>query len=124
MKRILAICFLMLGVSLAQAQNPVRTQPQGTTSSNASGTIAITNTFQSIWIANDYNTGRMGCTVVNYGSNTMWVYFGPIAGATKAKSIQLAVGQATYCNIRNGIVLKDQVSITGTATEPFYANQY
>lgn len=122
MKCLALLLFLALGVSLAYAQNPVITQPKNITTSNASSTIAVTNTFQSIWAASASTTGRVGCTVVNYGSNTMWVYFGDISGATKAKSIQLAVGQAVYCTNQGGtIVARDQVSITGTAAEAFVA---
>lgn len=84
---------------------------------NVSGTIAVTNTFQSI-IAR--NTNRSGCTVQNTGTNTMYVFFGPLADATAAKSVKLAAGGAVSCN--NGpVTLTDEVSITGTATEAFFA---
>ena len=84
---------------------------------NVSGTIAVTNTFQSI-IAR--NTNRSGCTVQNTGTNTMYVFFGPLASASTAASVKLAAGQAVSCN--NGpVTLIDEVSITGTATEAFFA---
>lgn len=84
---------------------------------NVSGTIAVTNTFQSI-IAR--NTNRSGCTVQNTGTNTMYVFFGPLADASTAASVKLAAGQAVSCN--NGpVTLIDEVSITGTATEAFFA---
>lgn len=112
---------LFLSASLAFAQSPVVTRPYGSISNNQSGTIAVTNTFQSIYAANTTTTGRVGCTIINYGTNTMWVFFGPIASATKAKSVQLTAGQGVYCQW--GVtVLQDQVSITGTATEAFFAN--
>ena len=83
---------------------------------NVSGTIAVTNTFQSI-IAR--NTNRSGCTVQNTGTNTMYVFFGPLASASTAASVKLAAGQAVSCN--NGpVTLIDEVSITGTATEAFF----
>lgn len=119
MKRF-ALILLLLGVSTAYAQTPVVTQPAGVVSYNLSSTIAVTDTFQSIFLASTGATGRIGCTVINYGAATMWVYFGAIADATKAKSIQLSTGQAVYCN-NGGIILKDQVSITGTATQAFFA---
>lgn len=122
MKKLLALA-MIVGICLptiSLAQNPVVTAPKNVaTNNNASSTVIVTNTFQSIYAENNL---RSSCTVVNYGSNTMWVYFGAIAGATKDKSIQLAVGQATYC-VAGVIVLRDQVSITGTATEKFYATQ-
>ena len=104
------------------AQNPVVTQPYQAVSTNASSTIAVTNTFQSIFTASVVRTGRVSCTVQNNGTNTMWVFYGPIANATKGASVTLIAGQSTNCNI-GGIVLKDQVSITGTSGDAFFAAQ-
>lgn len=122
MKRILFSLIALFFIVPAYAQSPVVTQPYNVSSFNASGTIAVTNTFQSIWIANTGTRGRAGCTVQNTGTNSMWVYFGAIADATKAKSVVLNVGQSVRCN-NSGITLQDQVSITGTATETFFAAQ-
>lgn len=120
MRYLLSILVLALSISFANAQNPVITLPNPVVSDNASSTIAATNTFQSIWVLDTAVTGRTACTVQNNGTNTMWVFFGPIADATKGKSVVLTAGQATYCN--SGIVvLKDQVSITGTSGDAFYA---
>lgn len=90
---------------------------------NLSGTIAVTNTFQSIQVQ---VIGRAGCTIQNSSTtDTMWVFFGPIASATKATSFVLdsTHGLAISCAtpFGNG-VLQDQVSITGTSTDPFTAN--
>lgn len=85
--------------------------------SRLSGTIAVTNTFQSIAVA---ETFRYGCTIQNNGAATMWVFFGPIASATKAGSVVLSASQSVSCNSA-GVVLTDQISITGTATQEFYA---
>ena len=50
----------------------------------------------------------------------MYVFFGPLADASTAASVKLAAGQAVSCN--NGpVTLIDEVSITGTATEAFFA---
>ena len=106
----------------AIAQTVVKTQPLAVNSSNSSSTIAVTNTFQSIWSQSTTQRGRAGCTIVNYGTNTMWVYFGAIANATKANSIQLAANQPVYCQVF-GTVLQDQVSITGTSGDAFFAAQ-
>lgn len=110
----------------APAQSPVVTQPytaQGQlATTNASSTIAVTNTFQSVFAASTVQIGRVACTVQNTGTNAMYVFFGPIADATTAKSVKLAAGQALTCNV-SGVTLRDQVSITGTATETFYAAQ-
>lgn len=118
------ISLLLLGLLLfspsAHAQNPVITQPYVVTSSNASGTISVTNTFQSIWVADTTITGRVACTIQNNGTNSMWVFFGPIANATKGTSVVLSAGDRAYCGI-NGVILHDQVSITGTSGDAFYA---
>lgn len=117
MKRLLLLLFV-LWAPLANAQSAVVTQPYARTTTNNSGTIAVTNTFQSIWAA---TAGRAGCTVQNNSAtNAMYVYFGPIASATTATSVKLAAGQALTCSV-NGIILTDQVSITGTSGDAFYA---
>lgn len=120
MRKLLLTLLALLLPTVAVSQQAFVTKPYSVTSNNnVSTTIAVTNTFQSLWLASNVRTG---CTIVNYGSNTMWVFFGPIASATKATSIQLAVNQAVYCTLGD-IVLNTQVSITGTATEAFYAAQ-
>ena len=73
-----------------------------------------------MWAVSTASRGRVACTVINQGTNPMYVFAGPIASATIAKSVKLTAGQAFYCNIGQ-VVLKDQISITGTATETFYA---
>jgi hypothetical protein len=88
-------------------------------STNASSTITTTNTFQSIWAA---NSGRSGCTIENNGTHTMYVFFGPIANATLTNSAQVATGNSIHCAEQFGVVLRDQVSITGTSGDAFYAN--
>lgn len=92
------------------------------TSTNLSSTIAVTNTFQSI----QASTGtRKGCLIQNVAtSDSMWVYFGAIGGATKGKSFILDAvhGSAVSCAVGGLGVLTDQVSITGTAPDAFTAN--
>lgn len=96
------------------------------TSTNLSGTISVTNTFQSIQAS---TAGRNGCLIQNNSTaNEMWVYFGAIGGATKGKSFGLPPGTSTApggsisCSVGGLGVLTDQVSITGTATDAFTAN--
>jgi hypothetical protein len=125
MKRLwLSLLLLAASVSMSLAQSPVTTYPYGVTSHNDSTTVASTNTFQSIWIASGSNTGRSGCAIQNNGSATMYVYFGPIANATTPNSIKLSTGQSLNCETVGGVVIKDQVSITGTSGDRFYASQY
>jgi|SRR6202035_5013672 len=118
--RYLLALLLSLNLSVAHAQSPVVTLPNPVTTDNASSTITVTDTFQSIWVKDTSTRGRTACTIQNNGSNTMWVFFGPIANATKGSSIVLIAGRATFCNSGN-VILKDQVSITGTSGDAFYA---
>jgi hypothetical protein len=124
---VLAGALLLLALP-ASAQQPVVTSPSRVASVNASGTIAVTNTFQQIFAsALLLAQPRQGCLIQNGGASTMWVFFGPIASATKAASFQLVPpgvgvqGGAIGCATGGGGVLQDQVSITGTATEAFTA---
>ena len=89
------------------------------TSTNLSGTVAVTNTFQSIQVL---TAGRKGCTIQNNGTHNMDVFFGPIGSATAGASVILSAGQAVSCAVPGLGVLTDQISITGTATELFFAN--
>lgn len=119
----------MLSFTGAMAQAPVVTKPYLAGTTNASTTITTTNTFQSIFAASSNpkaqgGTGavRSSCTVQNNGTHTMYVYFGPIASATTATSVQLAAAQSLNCNV-GPVVLSDQISITGTSGDAFYAVQ-
>lgn len=123
LKLALSLFVLIVGIPVAFAQNPVVTKAYGVTSSNASSTIAVTNTFQSIWAADTSSTGRSSCAIQNKGAaDPMYVYFGAIAGATIGKSIKLVTNAVLNCSVF-GAILKDQVSITGTATDAFFAAQ-
>lgn len=123
MKRLIVIAALLLGSAAhAQTPNPVTTQPKGVTTQNSSGTIAVTNTFQTIWSKSSNVQGRLGCYVQNKGSNPMYVYFGPKASATTPTSINLSGGAAISC--ANGVIVQqDEVNITGTAGDAYYAGQ-
>lgn len=124
MKRLLlGFIILIAGASLALAQSPVTTQPYGATVLNSSSSIASTNTFQSLWSASTVSTGRVDCLIQNKGSNSMYVYFGAIANATTPNSYILGANTSFRCG-NNGTILKDQISITGTSGEQFFAIQY
>lgn len=117
---LLAFGLVAAAASLARAQSPVLTLPSTRTSTNASSTIGVTNTFQSVFAA---NTLRTSCTIQNNASsNAMYVFFGAIASATTGASVKLAAGQSVNCSV-NGIVLTDQVSVTGTSSDAFFAAQ-
>lgn len=113
--RSLSLALGLVGAAFAQpalqsTQSPVPTL-------NLSSTIGSTGVFQSIQAA---NPARRGCLIQNTSSNSQYLFFGPIASATTAKSILLAAGAGMPCNTA-GIVTTDQISITGTATDTFYA---
>jgi hypothetical protein len=94
------------------------------TSSNLSGSVSVTNTFQSV---QSLTTGRIGCAIQNNGANPMYVYFGPIGSASKAHAFLLPASTSTSsfvvgCAVGGLGVLTDQVSITGTSGDAFTAN--
>jgi hypothetical protein len=118
---LLAIWIIITGIFIVlvlKSHAATPTSPSLPQSQNASGTIAVTGTFQSIWPTQS----RALCQIQNNGTHVMSVFFGPIASATTATSYQLAAGLAVSCNSGFG-VLYDQVSITGTAADVFYANE-
>lgn len=122
MKKILLVLGLLLFPQLAEAQEKVFTLPYQAATLNSSSTITVTNIFQSIFAAVTTKTGRTACVIQNNGTHNMYIFFGPIVNATIASSVQLTSGQSVNCN--NGpVVLNDQVSITGTAGDIFYAAQ-
>lgn len=114
---------LLLGASPALAQSPVVTNPGQVGSVNASSTITTTNTFQSVFAQATGAVRRNGCTLQNNGSNNQWVFFGALASATTPKSVKMAPGTNVLCANGAGGTLQDQVSITGTAGEEFFANR-
>ena len=126
MRKIL-ILFVALSVgasapTLAGGEPPVVTYPQGRSSVNVSGTITSTNTFQSVIasVVGGISQNRASCTIQNNGTHTMYVFPGPIANATLTNSVQVPTGGFFYCY--TGVtVLVDQISITGTAGDAFYA---
>lgn len=131
--------FVLLGLCLlafssradAQSGQTVTLQPVPLTAVNASGAVASTNTFQSVFAAAGPAAStalRYGCLLINTSTAVQYVFFGPIASATTPKSIPLnpassagqAGGQAS-CPIQSGGVVQDQISITGTTGGTFLA---
>jgi len=112
-----------IAVSVALLALPALAQQTTRTSTNLAGTIAVTNTFQSV---SAHNMSRQACTIQNNGASGMWVFFekDPTAtcatNATKAKSVVLLTGQSVSCG-SPGVTLGDLICITGTATQEFFA---
>ena len=111
------LLFLLLLTVPAYAQQTVITKPFAATTTILSSTIAVTNNFQTVIPA---ASTRSSCTIQNKSSNDMWIFFGPATSATKALSAKLAAGQSLSC-IAGSIVLRDELAITGTAGDEFYA---
>lgn len=123
MKRFLTLVgALALFAGMAGAQ-PVITTPSPLRSTVYSSSVAVTNTFQSLQVATlGGGPYRLGCLIQNKGANSMWVFFGPIASATKNLSYILVTGAPPIsCATLTGGVLQDQVSVTGTAGDLFAA---
>lgn len=118
----LGLSLLAPGLALSQTQT---ISPYGVRSTNASGTIASTGVFQSVFLAIPAGTTqrRYGCVIQNTSTHTQYVFFGPIASATTSNSFQLGAQQTIACQNNDGTVLQDQVSITGTTSDTFVANQ-
>lgn len=110
----------------ALAQNAFQTLPSPVSGvSNASGTVAVTNTFQSVFADVPLVAGRQGrtwCLIQSLGAPTAYIFVGAIASATTPTSFNLAAGQTFDC-VRYGVTIQDQISITGTAGAAFIAVQ-
>lgn len=121
MKRLIAaIAIWALGASFAFAQNPVVTQPSLRTATLSGSSISVTNTFQTVYPINDR---RLGCVVQNKNARNMYINFVSRATATISNSALLVPGASAGCTLY-GTVLTGEVSITGTATDEYYASQY
>lgn len=134
---------IALGYShFAHAQgSPVVTNGQGiATPTDASSTIAVTNTFQSVFNAATQGTsgrgGRQSCLIQNNGANTMWVWYGPQNGtggtcpsATKGTSFTLippatnVQGGSFSCSNGAGSIIQDQICVAGTSPDAYTAKQ-
>ena len=125
---------VLVVASPALAQQAVYTVPVPSSSLNgdASGTIAVTNTFQKVFGATQGNSAgapgtastRKGCTVQNNGTHNMYVNEGtPIGGATTSNTVLLPAGSALSC-AGGGTVLTGEIDITGTAGDSFVAKQF
>lgn len=106
----------------AVAQTQVRTLPLSTSATNASGTVATTDTFQAVFAA---NANRTGCEIQNIGTNPMYIFQGTLASATKDTSYKLYPATTSFPGVWHceggGLVAGDAISLTGTSTEKFSA---
>lgn len=115
--RLLFLFIALIFATPAAAQTIVLPSPLQ--SGNVSSTIAVTNTFQSLQAQ---TTVRKGCLIENNGTHLMYVFWGPVASATTSNSFILAAGLSVSCAVGGTSTLTDQVSITGTSGDAFFAN--
>lgn len=112
---------LLASPSLAQ-QTVVETQPLPRLSTDASSTITVTNTFQTVWGQQNgpqASPVRAACSIQNNGGNNMWVYAG---AGTPAKAMSLVVAPgAVYSCGSNEVVGTSLIAITGTSGDAFTA---
>jgi hypothetical protein len=92
------------------------TTPTVALTTTANSTISVTNTFQQVLAQ---NTLRASCLIQNTGSHVEYVFFGAIANATTSNAYVIQAGQTISCSVNSGIVLGDQVSITGTSGDGY-----
>lgn len=88
--------------------------PTGASSNPINGTIAVTNTFQTLTAL---NTARKSCTFQNQGTHTM--YFSIAPSPTLTNSLQVPPGGLYECASSSNVVITDLIYITGTAGDAF-----
>lgn len=98
-----------------QCTNCSPSAPISASSIPVNGTIAVTNTFQSLLAQ---NSNRKGCIVQNQGTHTMFISIA--SSPTLSNALQVPAGAFFYCSSGStNIVISDQVWITGTAGDAF-----
>lgn len=123
MQRLILGIILALGVAVnANAQNIVVTTPSALTILPLNLSITSSNAFQQVFPASTQTTGRIDCIIQNKSSNNMFIHFGAPTGAISLDSITLAAGSTFRC-ANSGVVIKNQISIGGTAGDRFFAGQ-
>jgi hypothetical protein len=94
--------------------NPSSGAATGASSNPVNGTIAVTNTFQSLITM---NASRKACSFQNQGTHNM--YFSVASSPTLANSYQVTPFTIFYCSGPGNITITDAIQITGTAGDAF-----
>lgn len=105
-----ALAFLMPSMALADGMGVLQANPRD--SGDASGTIAVTNTYQTVF---PRNVNRVGCVIQNQGAANMSVR----VNGTTVYTLQPL--QLFYCN-NSMYTIISLIEITGTATQAFAAS--
>lgn len=93
------------------------TSPTGVveaSSTPVNGTIATTDTFQSLLAQ---NAARKSCAIQNQGANMQ--YISAAVSPSLANSFQLAPGKTFNCASPGGVTITDALEITGTAGDAY-----
>lgn len=109
----IAACLLVAWAILS----PVIAQ-QRARSLQTSGTVTLTDSFQTIKTADDQ---RRGCLFQNKGTNTLFVFYGALASATKDGSFEVLTKLYFSTNV-GGVNNSDTISITGTTGDKWVLN--
>lgn len=99
--------------------NKLLTGASAVTPTVATGTIAVTNTFQACLAA---NANRLpGGSITNNGAGLMQVFFGALGDASADKAVDVAAGTTLYLiNVFGpNQVYTGAIAITGTSTQTF-----
>ena len=112
MRRFPIFLFVLAAFGCNLIENALAAGAAPVSGQDASGTIAVTSTYQAV---RSTEPNRSGCTIQNNGTHAMSVRF---AGVTVWS---LPAGQAISCN-NGAIVVDDKVEITGTAGDAFTAS--
>ncbi len=99
----------------------VTTSPAGAASTQAAGTVTLGATFQTALAA---SSTRLGCTIQNTSTHTMYVFVGTLGSATTGNSYQVPPNGTFACNA-GPIVLTGAVNLTTSTTADTFvvANQ-
>ena len=124
MRRIALLVGLLI-CGEASAQTP----PYGSNSTEGTGTIAVTGTYQKVF-SGTQNGQRKSCTIQTKGG-AMLVYFG-VSQPANSSGVGFSIGPSSAgvgggsisCGLVGGGVAQDNVWIEGTANDTFeYASQ-
>lgn len=127
-KNILALAILgLVGATVPAGAQQI---PLAVTSTDKSGTIGNTNTFQVVFTFGGSFVRRNGCLIQNNGANPMYVYVHQGAGGTAAKNNSFVLippatgvqGGSFSCATGAGGVIQDEIDITGTSSDIFTAS--
>lgn len=100
----------------ASGGTSIPVQPTGATSTQAAGTITLGATFQTALAS---SATRLGCSLQNTSTHTLYVYVGTLGSATTANSFQVPPNGMFYCNTGQ-IVVTGAINVTTSTTSDTY----